>query len=150
MKINAYLLLSMLLLSPNLGFSQDIASLHDRETVSDTSVGLEGKSDVSRRTVSISGSVFDFETDEALVGAMVRVVGEDVKTYTDFDGVFRIDGLQPGDYDLVISYISYKKHWIDGLEVLRDRKRLEFLLQDQNWKKPEEEESSTISSLLPD
>lgn len=59
---------------------------------------------------SLSGNVIDERSGEALVGVEVKLEGSEVKTYTDFDGHFVIENLQPGECKLVASYTSYKKN----------------------------------------
>lgn len=56
----------------------------------------------------VSGKVIDKNTGESLAGAVILLKGTDIKTYTDLEGNFSIDNLQPGTYDLEISYISYQ------------------------------------------
>ncbi len=60
--------------------------------------------------VMISGTVLDSASGELLVGVEVMLEGAGSKTYTDFDGNFSFEGVQPGEYKLVTSYISYKKN----------------------------------------
>lgn len=60
-------------------------------------------------TVVLTGSIADETSEESLVGVEVKIEGTDMKTYTDFDGNFSFEGMKPGDYKLVTSYISYKK-----------------------------------------
>ena len=60
--------------------------------------------------LSVSGNVIDEVSGEALVGVEVKLVGSDVKTYTDFDGHFVIDNLKAGQCKLVTSYTSYNKN----------------------------------------
>ena len=57
---------------------------------------------------SISGKILDQNTSEELAGVTIQVEGTDLKAYSDIDGNFRIDGVKPGTYTLVLSYISYK------------------------------------------
>lgn len=68
-------------------------------------------------SVSVSGSVVDMATGEALTGVEISVEGTDTKVYTDFDGNFSISNLKPGDYNIVASYISYKKSLVEEFNV---------------------------------
>ena len=45
----------------------------------------------------------------AMTTAVVKIAGTDLEVKTDLDGNFTIDGLMPGDYNLEVSYISYKE-----------------------------------------
>lgn len=62
----------------------------------------------SQATLMLSGSIVDVVSGESLVGVEVKIAGTDKKTYTDFDGNFNFEGVTPGEYKLVASYISYK------------------------------------------
>lgn len=64
-------------------------------------------------TVSISGNVADLTTGEVLTGVEISIEGTDVKTYSDFDGNFVINNLTPGEYNLIASFISYKKSLVE-------------------------------------
>lgn len=68
-------------------------------------------------TNSITGIVLDGATGEALTGVEVRVEGTDLKAYTDFDGKFVFEGIQPGNYKICTSYISYKEKETPALSV---------------------------------
>jgi hypothetical protein len=59
------------------------------------------------KTVSISGTVTDQYTKEALAGALVKVEGTDIETYTDLEGKFSITGIVPDTYKVKCSMISY-------------------------------------------
>lgn len=59
-------------------------------------------------TVILAGSIADATSGEFLAGVEVKIEGTDLKTYTDFDGNFKFDGVKPGEYKVVTSYISYK------------------------------------------
>jgi TonB-dependent receptor len=59
------------------------------------------------QTGVIKGSVLDANTKETLIGATVVVQGTTIGAATDFDGNFRIEKVAPGNYNLIVSYISY-------------------------------------------
>jgi uncharacterized surface anchored protein len=59
-------------------------------------------------TVVLAGTIADATSGESLAGVEVKIEGTDLKTYTDFDGNFKFDGVKPGEYKVVTSYISYK------------------------------------------
>ena len=58
-------------------------------------------------SANIEGSVVDKITGENLAGVYVEIQGTNLKTYTDLDGKFSINGLIPGNYNIIIKYISY-------------------------------------------
>ena len=82
--------------------------------------------------VSISGKVIDFTSGEALAGVEVAIEGSSKKVHTDFDGNFKIDNVKPGSYNLIASYISYKKSFIEKLDVEKPNQELNIKLQSAN------------------
>lgn len=62
---------------------------------------------VMSQTGIIKGTVIDANTKETLIGATVALQGTTSGAITDFDGNFRIEKVAAGNYNLVISYISY-------------------------------------------
>ena len=69
-------------------------------------------------TMSINGVIADVDTDETLAGVMVSIEGTDYKTLTDLDGNFSFDGLEAGDYDLKLTYISYKEVKVENVKTI--------------------------------
>ncbi|MGB2867062.1 MAG: DUF5686 family protein [Bacteroidota bacterium] len=61
----------------------------------------------SSQTFTISGTVRDASTREALAAATIRVVGKSTGTIANAQGTFRLS-LEAGDYRLVFSYIGYR------------------------------------------
>jgi len=59
-------------------------------------------------TMSLSGTILDKATNETLPGVTIQLVDSDSKVYSDPDGTFSLTGLQPGEYEVKISCISYK------------------------------------------
>lgn len=57
----------------------------------------------------IKGTITDQITGEALVGVSLKLKGSDKKVYTDLQGVFIIENVPPGKYDIDIAYVSYKE-----------------------------------------
>lgn len=82
--------------------------------------------------VSISGKVIDFTSGEALAGVEVAIEGSTKKVHTDFDGNFKIDNVKPGSYNLIASYISYNKSFIEKLNVEKPNQELNIKLQSAN------------------
>jgi len=58
---------------------------------------------------SIKGVVKDKKTGETIVGANVIIQGTTIGTSTDLDGNYEISGLAPGTYNVLVSFVSYKK-----------------------------------------
>lgn len=56
----------------------------------------------------IEGVVIDKEYDETLPGAAVQIAGTMIGVVTDFDGIYKLENLQPGTYTLRFTYISYE------------------------------------------
>ncbi len=74
---------------------------------------------IAQQTI-LSGKVTDEATKEELIGASVKVTrgGETVKgSITDFNGEFRIP-LDPGKYDVEVSYTGYTAARVTGVQVL--------------------------------
>lgn len=65
----------------------------------------------------ITGRVIDAANGEAIIGANVLLEGTTVGAATDIDGKFRINNVEPGNYSLIISYISYAKTKINSVKV---------------------------------
>ncbi len=60
------------------------------------------------QTGVIKGMVTDSKTNESLIGTTVLIQGTTQGTVTDFDGNYLIPKVNPGTYNLVISFISYE------------------------------------------
>jgi hypothetical protein len=69
----------------------------------------------SYKTVTLTGSVVDFNSGEPLTGVEVKIEGTDIVSYTDFDGNFEISDVVPGSYNLIASYISYVNSLVENL-----------------------------------
>jgi hypothetical protein len=63
----------------------------------------------------IKGQVNDLTTGESLAGVVVTLEGTDQTTYTDLDGNFKLNGMLPGKYNLVFSYISYSRNRVENV-----------------------------------
>lgn len=57
---------------------------------------------------SITGKVTDLKTGETLIGVTVQLVGGR-GTQTDANGMFKIDNLPEGNYQISVSYVGYQK-----------------------------------------
>ena len=83
-------------------------------------------------SVSISGKVIDLNSGETLAGVEVAIEGSSKKVHTDLDGNFKIENLQPGEYNVIASYISYNKSFIEKLEIGKSTQTLNIKLQSAN------------------
>jgi hypothetical protein len=63
---------------------------------------------------SIKGVVFGAD-QETLAGARVEIKGTDIVVYSDLDGAFSIDDLKPGEYQLVITMVSYEEFELEDV-----------------------------------
>lgn len=56
---------------------------------------------------TIKGTITDSRTGESLIGTTILIQGTSNGTITDFDGNYVITDVNPGTYNLVVSFISY-------------------------------------------
>lgn len=68
----------------------------------------------------IRGKVIDDASGEELIGVTVMLKGTTKGSVTDFDGVFQIKA-EPGDYDVQVSFVSFKTTTITGVKVNADQ-----------------------------
>lgn len=80
----------------------------------DDSSGSKDEKTKMEQTV-INGNIMDATTGEALFGVEIKIEGTDITAYSDFDGHFEIEGLTPGKYNIIISYISYHSTLIEDV-----------------------------------
>ena len=85
------------------------ASARNGEPVSNSA------SELSANTSKVSGRIIDKQTGEGLAGALVKLNGNNIKAYTDLDGNFTLEKLLPGQYDIIVSYISYDTHIMQNI-----------------------------------
>ena len=72
---------------------------------------------LAQTTGQLSGVVRDAQTGETLIGAAVQVGGTSQGASTNLDGEYRIIGVRPGTYDLVVSYVGYRTTTVEGVRV---------------------------------
>lgn len=70
----------------------------------------------TEQTIVLTGKVVDLSTNETLTGVEINLQGTDIKVYSDLDGKFEIKDVKPGDYNIVASYISYKKSLVESFK----------------------------------
>lgn len=68
----------------------------------------------------IQGKVADLQTGEPLIGANILVVGTSFGAATDVNGLFTISNLEPGTYELKVSYLGYKTVTLSNVRVNSD------------------------------
>jgi len=73
-------------------------------------------------TAAVSGKVLDINSGETLAGVAVAIEGTDLKVYTDLDGNFTINGIEPGTYNLILSMISYKNSLVENVQLQANEK----------------------------
>jgi hypothetical protein len=73
------------------------------------------------QTGALGGHITDAESSEPLIGAMVMLVGTTTGAVTDEEGYFHIEGLRPGAYSLLASYLSYQSGSRTGVEISAGR-----------------------------
>ena len=79
---------------------------------------------------SIKGKVVDATNSEPLIGATIKIVGTSNGAIADLDGIYQIDGLLPGTYDIKISYIGYDDKIIKNVRILpNELVKLDVVLQ---------------------
>ena len=61
----------------------------------------------AQNTGTLTGTVKDKLTQEALIGVSIKLDGTEIGTATDLDGNFRISGIPPKAYNVVATYIGY-------------------------------------------
>ena len=108
------------------------------------------------QTGKITGKVLNEKTGEVLIGATVSVEGKSKTTQTDQNGVFTLSGLQPGEYNLKCTYVSFNPKTISGVKVVASEAVVqdfvmepkgtikEIVIKSPGSAKPKE----TVSSLL--
>ncbi|MEO8665685.1 MAG: TonB-dependent receptor [Ignavibacteria bacterium] len=69
------------------------------------------------RSQSIRGKITDASNSEPLVGAVVKIQNTSLGTVTDLDGIYDITEINPGSYDLEVSYIGYSSKIIKDVKV---------------------------------
>ncbi len=73
--------------------------------------------ELKSQTASISGTVHDMQSGEALAGVKISIEGTELNVFSDLDGNFTIKDITPGSYNLVLSLISYNNSLIENIAV---------------------------------
>src|SRR5436190_11496660 len=69
------------------------------------------------QTGKITGKVISSKTGEPLIGASISIEGSSHSVTSDLNGVYTISGLNPGNYSVICSYVSYAKKVISDIAV---------------------------------
>ncbi len=72
----------------------------------------------SAQSGTLTGLITDAENNQPLNGASIRVVGTYLGGLTDAKGNFRIQGIKPGDYSVIITYIGYAEREYNGIRIV--------------------------------
>jgi len=65
---------------------------------------------MAQMKATVFGRVTDSQTGKYMPGANVMLEGTNYGSAADFNGLFRISNVPPGNYTLVVSYIGYDKY----------------------------------------
>ena len=75
----------------------------------------------AQTTGKISGVIYDFDTNEPIIGANIIVVDAGMGMASDVDGSFYIINLDPGLYDIRVDYIGYETIILKDISVSVNR-----------------------------
>ena len=64
----------------------------------------------------LQGNIKDLKTQESLIGATI-FINNKTATISNIDGSFILNNIEPGIYDVSISYISYNTKIIQGIRI---------------------------------
>jgi hypothetical protein len=67
------------------------------------------------KKATVTGKVIDKVTGESLAGVLVTIKGSDLKVYSDLDGNFSFNSIEPGNYTLEVNYISYAANEVQNI-----------------------------------
>lgn len=67
------------------------------------------------KKATVTGKVIDKVTGESLAGVLVTIKGSDIKVYSDLDGNFTFNSIEPGSYTLEVNYISYSANEVQNI-----------------------------------
>lgn len=69
----------------------------------------------------IQGRVYDNITQESVPLANIVIQGTSIGAQSDFDGLYKIENVEPGLYNLEVSYLGFKKQIIYEVQVSNNR-----------------------------
>lgn len=71
----------------------------------------------SSATGSVTGVIVEAKSGAPLPGANVKIKGTTTGTSTDLNGRYRLEGLTPGAYSLLFSFVGFQKKTVTGVEI---------------------------------
>lgn len=71
----------------------------------------------SSLAAGLQGRVFDRETGDELIGVDVVLIGTGLRTQSDIEGMFAFEDLEPGTYELRLTYLGYNARIIGDIEI---------------------------------
>lgn len=75
----------------------------------------ENNPEETMKKATVTGKVIDKVTGESLAGVLVTIKGSDLKVYSDLDGNFTFNSVEPGNYTLEVNYISYSENEVQNI-----------------------------------
>ncbi|MEK6650564.1 MAG: carboxypeptidase-like regulatory domain-containing protein, partial [Bacteroidota bacterium] len=72
-------------------------------------------------TGKIAGTITDGTTGEPLIGANVVLAGTTLGTTTDVNGFYTINNIPPSTYEVVVSYVGYRRTTVTNVQVRIDQ-----------------------------
>ncbi|MCF8331982.1 MAG: carboxypeptidase-like regulatory domain-containing protein [Bacteroidales bacterium] len=94
--------------------------------------GNDGETKETKKQANITGTVLDKTSGENLAGVEIRVENTEIVCYSDLEGDFTINNLKPGSYNIILSYISYNKSFVENINVnVGENKKLTVHLIEQ-------------------
>lgn len=82
------------------------------------------------QTINLTGKVLDVASGEALAGVEITIEGTDLKTYTDFDGNYNFENVKPGTFNIIASFISYKKSLVENFTTSEKENEVDIKLEE--------------------
>ena len=67
---------------------------------------------ISAQNGEIKGNIKDAQTGETLFGCNILIQGTTIGTISDMDGNFTIPNVKPGNYNVIISFVSFEQNII--------------------------------------
>ena len=89
-----------------------------------------GMSSLFAQKGSIQGIIVDEDNSEPIPFATIAVMqngsATSAGTVSDSEGIFQVENLSPGNYDLVVSYIGFLTDTVSGLEITRQESDIDL------------------------